>query len=171
MRQPVPTLRRGLIPVLYSLPGKTPWNCGRQPLILDHPFYNTSGGPSDVPIAVECQVANGPRIFAFLDTGCGLAVIGGELAELLKDEFGSLETESLATRFGSFEGEKARIPIVLIAHEGNDIQIEATVLLAPSWPWGPVLGLRNCLDAVRLAIEPPRRRPGDGWLYFGPLEP
>lgn len=90
---------------------------------------------------------------------------------MLKEEFGSFETATLNTRIDDFEGDKAKIPIVLVAHEGKDIRIEATVLLAPGWPWGPVLGLRNCLDAVRLAIEPPRRRPGDGWLYFGPLEP
>ncbi len=106
---------------------------------------------------------------ALLDTGAQWSVIGGELAELVREHAHDPgESFAISTRLGSFEGRLYRMRVTLIADDGSDLQVEATVLIAPAWHGPVVLGYRGLLERVRVALDPGVVE-DDNWMYFGPV--
>jgi hypothetical protein len=73
------------------------------------------------------------------------------------------------TRYGRLDGQLGRLGIRLVADPdwGVDLDVDATVLVLPSWPGPTVLGVSGFLDRVRIAIDP-RGQLGDATLFFGP---
>jgi hypothetical protein len=104
---------------------------------------------------------------ALLDTGAQWTVIGGELTTLLTDQASNLgESTVMSTRFGNITGHFHRMNVTLVADDGFDLEIGATVLFAPEWPGPVVLGYRGLLERVRIALDPGVSS-DDQWMYFG----
>jgi hypothetical protein len=58
------------------------------------------------------------------------------------------------------------MPIALVADDGSDYIVDATVLVIRGWPGPPVLGFRGFLERVRVALDPGCGS-DDAWFYFG----
>ena len=126
----------------------------------------TPGG--QLVVAVRCRF-DGVRnnVDALLDSGAEWSVFGGELAASLRDQATPMGIfSSMHTRLGRIQGQFHRLSVTLLADDGEDFQIPATVLLAPDWSGPPVLGYRGFLERLRLALDPGASI-ADQWMYFG----
>ena len=102
-------------------------------------------------------------VLAALDTGAAWTVLEPEIAELLGLFDGSGEVVSrLETPFGPFQGRLERVVMTLLAEEGQDLEVEATVFVCRDWPRENFLGYAGLLERVRFALDPPRRH-----FHFG----
>jgi hypothetical protein len=103
---------------------------------------------------------------AQLDTGCPWSILDPETAALVGvsgSDFG--KPVRLSTRLGPKEGPLAKVPLVLVADEGESLEIEGTFFLPVDWPPGEIfVGYSGLLDSLRLALDP-----GFNRFYFGPL--
>jgi hypothetical protein len=92
-------------------------------------------------VAVTCRVGDRLRNdLALVDTACPWCLLPPAIA--LELGYG-LDTDGdtrLHTRFGLLSGELIRLPITLVADEGEPIQVEATWFLSPDWPGPMVIG-------------------------------
>ena len=102
-----------------------------------------------------------------IDTGAAWSVVGGRLAVSLEREVTDQGlSERMSMRFGTIRGNLHRLPVRLLAEEGDDIEIDAKVLVAPEWPGPLVLGYGGFLERLRIALDP-GTGPEDQWLSFG----
>jgi len=140
-----------------------PWATGFARFWIDR----RSGGAS-LSVAVRCRLGQlTPTEVALLDTGSTWSVIGGETALLAAPFLGDAgPVLELSTRLGSFDGRTHRLSISLLADEGPDLEIDASVLVAPAWSGPVVLGYRGFLERVRFALDPGVGE-DDQWLSFG----
>jgi hypothetical protein len=103
---------------------------------------------------------------AQLDTGCAWSILDPETAALIGasgKDFG--EPIRLSTRLGTREGPLVKVPLTLVADEGEPLEVEGTFFVPADWPAGEVfLGYSGLLDSLRLALDP-----GFNRFYFGPL--
>jgi hypothetical protein len=60
----------------------------------------------------------------------------------------------LHTRFGTLSGELLRLPVSLMADEGEAATVEATWFLSSDWPGPVVIGWKGCLERPRFAFDP-----------------
>lgn len=96
------------------------------------------------------------NIYGLLDTGSEWVVFSKELV----DNFG-IELEenpdllkTIHTRFGSITGYLNRLPLTIIAENGNSLPMQATCLISDHWYGPPVIGWRGCLERIRFALDP-----------------
>lgn len=102
---------------------------------------------------------------ALLDTGGHFCVLGPAVASALdRHLIGGLEQATLITARGRIEGRLYRHRIELLADEGDDLGVEATVLVSPDWKGPSIIGDTGILDRIRFAVDPPANL-----LHFGPL--
>lgn len=106
----------------------------------------------------------GAPILALLDTGAAWSVLATDIAEDLNLLDGAGEAATLQTRLGTCRGRLERVPIVLMADEGESLQVEATVFVSREWPDGTVIGYNGLLERVRFAVDPD---PEEMFFYFG----
>lgn len=99
---------------------------------------------------------------ALLDTGAAWTVVDSATAEELGILAGVGEPARLATRSGPFNGRLVRQPLILLADDGEHLEIEATVFVAPDWPHGLFLGYSGLLENLRFAFDPQANH-----FYFG----
>jgi hypothetical protein len=71
---------------------------------------------------------------------------------------------SLQSRFGTIRGEWIRVPLILLASEGDELPVEATWFVSADWPGPLVIGWKGCLERLRFALDP-----GHESFYFGDL--
>ncbi len=117
-------------------------------------------------VAVPCRVGDLPGpLVALLDTGSRWCLLPPRMAEDLGCE---LEPDpaipSLHTRFGLLPGRLERIPLRVLAIEGEDVEVDATWFLSPDWPGPVVLGWKGSLERIRVALDPT-----EDAFYFAPL--
>ncbi len=119
-------------------------------------------------VAARCRITGVGNVeLALLDTGAQWSLIGGDLAELARPHASDIDAGPLyATRFGTFQTEMCRLEIELVADEGLDLIVDATVLIATDWTGPPVIGYRGLLERVRLGLDP-GTGDADQWLCFG----
>jgi hypothetical protein len=106
----------------------------------------------------------GRVITAQVDTGAAWSILGSEIAEKLElfDEPG--ETIRMRTPFGMKEGTLVRVPLRIVADEGESLDVTGTFFVTSDWPEGlTFLGYSGLLDSLRFALDP---RVND--FYFGP---
>ncbi len=104
------------------------------------------------------------RFLGLLDTGGHFCILSPEVVDLVGDVLsGSDEETSLLTAQGRLSGKLYRHRIELLAEEGENLDLEATVLVLSDWRGPSVLGYTGVLDRVRFAIDPRENR-----FYFGP---
>jgi hypothetical protein len=111
-------------------------------------------GPFQLSVAVECLVGE-LAVNALLDTGSQWCVLPAEIAVTLDETSGSDEpTERLSTRLGTFAGRLVRIPLALVAEDGETVDVDATWFVSPDWPGPAVIGWKGCLERIRFALDP-----------------
>lgn len=146
------------------MPGATePWAQGAATYWIDR-----AEGDRIFTVAVRCRFGSlASEDLALLDTGAQWSVVGGELADILEDDFHEPgPTLGMKTRFGTYQGRLHRLSIQLVADSGSSLDVDATALVLPSWPGPPVLGYRGFMERMRLALDPGVHST-DQWLYFG----
>lgn len=107
-------------------------------------------------VGVECRIGALPDpLLALLDTAAewcvlpsAVAAAAGEMLDLLPIAI------ELHTRLGTFTGQLARLPLQLVAVDGQSLTVNATWLVCPDWPGPPVIGWKGCLERCRFALEP-----------------
>lgn len=143
---------------------RAPWADGSSRIGFDR-----ESGASVLTMAIECRVEGlaGKQV-ALLDTGAQWSILGGGLAEtLLAARKPSGETLRLSSRLGVVSGTLERVRISLLSELGcgSDLDVDATVLLAPVWTGPVVLGTRGLLERVRFEIDPDQTG-NDSWWSF-----
>ena len=102
---------------------------------------------------------------ALLDSGGHFFILSKEIADLVKDRLTeSLGEVSLLTARGRIRGQLYQHQIELIADDGEDLVIEATVLVSDDWNGPSILGYTGAVDRTNLAIDP-----ANSQIYFGPI--
>jgi hypothetical protein len=111
-------------------------------------------GTYQLSVAVECLVGEF-SVNALLDTGSHWCVLPAQIAIAL-DEATAAEglVERMSTRLGTFPGRLARIPLILVAEEGESLDVEATWFVSGDWPGPAVIGWKGCLERIRFALDP-----------------
>jgi hypothetical protein len=126
-------------------------------------FVELEYGPDRLIVAVEYQ-AEGVSIHGLLDTAARWGIFPAGLAEGLGyDPEADGEPIVISTRLGRYSGYLMRIPIVLLAQEGEELQMDLAWFVSSEWAGPPILGWTNCLERLRVAIDP---SPGAGCFYF-----
>ena|SRR5579859_3204670 len=107
---------------------------------------------------------------AVIDTGALWCILNPEKAEQIaphqKEQLG---TERLIVRGLTYTGHLFRIPVTVIADEGSDLIVDATVFVPvlqedEQWLHPNFLGLDGFLDRLRFAVDP-----AENAFYFGPI--
>lgn len=126
------------------------------------------GETTSSKIVLSVQVNNTGLLTAIVDTGAPWSIFDPELLAFLgiNTIHGYYPQEGLIIRGEKYHGMLVRIPITLIADEGEDLTIETTVFVpdADSWHYPNFLGLEGCLSRIRFAIDP-----SENVFYFGTL--
>jgi hypothetical protein len=113
-------------------------------------------GPYQLFVAVECLVGEF-AVNALLDTGSQWCILPAQIAVALDEATLSHEPgERLSTRLGTFAGRLVRIPLALVAEEGETLDVDATWFVSPDWPGPAVIGWKGCLERIRFALDPIR---------------
>lgn len=99
---------------------------------------------------------------AQLDTGAAWSVLQRDIAEELGLFGGVGELARLQTAAGIMRGRLERVPLVLIADEGDSLNLQATFFVSLQWHGGTFLGYSGLLDRLRIGLDCPRNL-----FYFG----
>lgn len=104
-------------------------------------------------------------VLAQIDTGAAWSVLSSELVrEAGADPDDGAETV-MSSRIGDYTGRLVRLPITLIAEEGDSLEVQATVFVSPEWPAQlSFLGYNGLLERLRFAVDPSTNQ-----FFFGPL--
>lgn len=99
---------------------------------------------------------------AQVDTGAAYSILEVNAAA----DLGLLGLEGpwtrLSTRVGHLDGQLIRLPVTLIADEGESLDLEATFFVSEQWRGGTFLGYTGLLDRLRIALDSPANL-----FYFG----
>jgi predicted aspartyl protease len=122
--------------------------------------------PEESPrLQIEIEI-DGQKLSAAVDTGAPYFICNLAVAELLgmttAEHVGAV---TLNTRKGRTTGKLYRTAVVLLASEGESVEIEVTTFVPDDEAWNDeplFLGLFSCLDRVRFAVDPAGDR-----FYFG----
>ncbi len=131
--------------------------------------YTPATEREDTPrITLEVMI-NDIRTSAFVDTGSVYLFCPPQIAENLNlDPSGAWPAPRLLVRGVLWSGMLHRVRLTFIASEGEIIAIEATAFVAArssDMTEAPcILGMYNCLDRLRFAVDP-----GNDVFYFGEL--
>ncbi len=122
-------------------------------------------------IVLLAEFGQGVLASAIVDTGALWCILNPQIAETIAPP--TMEwvgDERLVIRGLLYRGRLFRMPVRLLADEGEDLTIEATVFvptLRPDerWPHPNFLGLDGFLNRLRFAVDP-----AENAFYFGAIE-
>jgi hypothetical protein len=114
--------------------------------------------PEENPrLQIEIEI-DGQRFSAAVDTGAPFFICNLAVAESLGMTAAEhVGVAALSTRKGLMRGRLYRTALVLLAMEGASVEIEVTTFVPDDQTWNDeplFLGLFNCLDRVRFAMDP-----------------
>lgn len=128
----------------------------------DAPSQSGTGSPR-IYIAVSAEGMNEPFL-AMIDTGSEYSVLNPEIAE----EIGLFALDgqdmTMSHRLGSTQGKLVRTTLRVLADDGDDLSVDATVFV-PTEEWPSRLnfiGYLGFLERVRLGLDPQQYQ-----VYFG----
>jgi predicted aspartyl protease len=120
-------------------------------------------------IYVQRELPTAPRVFlyALVDTGAPYCLFDTQWIETLQLRREDGESISLRTPYGLYAGTIHRLPIRVVAEEGQSLEVDASVFVTDDhWQHGNFLGYSGFLERLRFAVDPDN----NSW-YFGPREP
>jgi hypothetical protein len=143
---------------------RPPWCSGSARF---EPGLRVEGHP--LVVAVRCRFGSFPAdVRALLDTGAQWSVVGGDLAEELRQDAEEEAHEvTLTTRLGVIRGHLFRMRVTLVADHGGDLHVQSSVVLDPKWSGPLVLGYGGFLERIRIGLDPGSAPGDDPWLFFG----
>lgn len=122
---------------------------------------------ADAKLSLQVQI-EGVTTTAVIDTGAPYLICNPELASQIDfSRLATLEATQIRTHIGLVQGQLFRMGVMLLAEEGNTLELQATAFVPdPSrWAKNPsFLGFYGCLERVRFAVDPESEK-----FYFGPL--
>lgn len=123
---------------------------------------SSQGAAAKIWVKIE-PVSLGQTILAQLDTGAAWSILDAEVASELNlfDDKGELVT--ISTRVGTRKFRLKRIPVEILADQGDSLSIEATVAVLPDWHQGTFIGYAGLLERIKFAVDP-----SENYFYFGP---
>jgi len=101
-------------------------------------------------------------ILAQIDTGAAYSMLEAEVAEALDILDGEGHVVTVDTRIATIRGRLERVPITLVADEGESLDIEALFFVSRDWTGKTFLGYTGLLEHIRIALDPPVNL-----FYFG----
>lgn len=115
-------------------------------------------------IYVKVRFADSEEIhLAQLDTGAAWSILTPQLARSLGITGWGAERVTLSSRFGPLEGNLVRIPVTIVAAEGESLDTDGMFFVSPDWPINQTfLGYSGLLDKIRFALDPQANH-----FYFG----
>jgi hypothetical protein len=57
-----------------------------------------------------------------------------------------------------------RIPVEILADDGESLSVNATVAVRPEWHHGTFIGYPGLLERIKFAVDP-----SENYFYFGPV--
>jgi hypothetical protein len=99
---------------------------------------------------------------AQVDSGSAYPMLETGLAKALGVLDGEGDLVRIDTRLGRIRGRLERIPLTLVADEGDSLEMEAVFLVSRDWHGKTFLGYSGFLDRLRIALDPPVNL-----FYFG----
>jgi hypothetical protein len=146
---------------MLKLGGKD-FTCGRCLYVDAVPQTHEPTAKVFIKVLLTGQVLS--TVYAQVDTGAPWSVLAPEVAISLGLLDSEGERTSLDTRLGRMDGILTRIPIRILADDGDSFDTEGTFFISPDWPAGMnFLGYSGLLDAMRFALDPQANH-----FYFGP---
>jgi hypothetical protein len=102
-------------------------------------------------------------VLAIVDTAAPWCIFTPDVGSTLLKHLDSVPGPiALSTRLGVFRGGLYRGTIVLAAEQGEHLDVDATIFLAPDWPGPNFLGYQGFLQRIRFAVDPE-----SNLFYFG----
>lgn len=101
---------------------------------------------------------------AQLDTGAAYSFLETQMADALGLLDGTGQQVTIGTRIGTFRGRLERVPITLVADEGEDLEVDAIFFVSREWPGKTFLGYSGLLSHIRIALDP-----SSNLFFFGGL--
>ena len=121
-------------------------------------------GEGAAKIYVKVAVGHLGPMLAQLDTGAAWSVFDPEVAEAIGVPEPLTDPIRIDTRFGWRDGHLARVPITLVADDGESLEVDATIFVCTTWPPGKnFVGYNGLLERIRIALDPQQH-----YFYFGP---
>ena len=131
--------------------------------------------PQDEPqsrrIVIPLRLADDANITrAVVDTGAPWSVLNPDRAEKLQNYSMEYRDLRILIRGMNYRGDIWRIPVEMIAHEGQGFRFEASVFVPKfrsefdTWNLPEFVGLQGFLDRIRFAVDPE-----ENLFYFGAL--
>jgi hypothetical protein len=132
---------------------------GRSKFLDNHPRFSESTSKVFVKVAFagldEAWIAQ-------LDTGAAYSLLEHDVAMALGlFRLNGLRMR-LSTRFGVIHGQLIRLPLTLVADQGDSLDLEGPFFISPDWRGGTFLGYTGLLDRLRIALDSPANL-----FYFG----
>jgi hypothetical protein len=104
-------------------------------------------------------------LLAQLDTGAAWSVLEPEIADALDVLNNAGPTIRYNTRDGIIPGRLIRLPLIIVADEGDSVLVDATVFVSTEWRRGNFIGYSGLLERIRIALDPQAN-----YFYFGPAQ-
>jgi predicted aspartyl protease len=151
---------------MLFFPDGTPFAEAYSPFVYRPATENETTNRIFLQISVE-----GISTEAFVDTGSPFVILEPQIAEPLNiDRSQGERIDNFNIRGDLIKGDLLRMTITILAAEGRNLSVEATVFvpeLTPSQEWKDlptILGLVGFLERIRFAINPTNNH-----FYFGEI--
>ena len=102
-------------------------------------------------------------LLAQLDTGSPWSVLDPEVADAVGLFELAGEPKKLSSHGYTFDGHLIRVPVLILADEGDSLEVDAVVFVSKDWPPGKnFVGYSGLLESIRVALDPQAN-----YFYFG----
>ena len=107
-------------------------------------------------VYVKVRLGSSIKVRLFqLDTGAAWSVLSPDAAEEAGVSIGVGDPTKLHTRFGPLKGHLVRVPLTLIADDGDSLDTDGTFFVSADWPRRlSFLGYSGLMDSIRFAVDP-----------------
>jgi hypothetical protein len=99
---------------------------------------------------------------AQIDTGAAYSILQADAARDLGLFDLQEEWTRISTRFGVLSGQLVRLPVTLLADQGDSLDLDAVFFVSREWRGPTFIGYTGFLDRLRVALDSPANL-----FYFG----
>ena len=125
----------------------------------EDPSWGSGQTSIHVSVVVKGDIAL--QTIARVDPATPWVILHSEISAEIGLRASSTEVE-LRTVAGLMRGSLERLPIRLVAEQGDSLEIDATVFVCDEWQRENFLGYSGFLERIRFAVDPTSKK-----FYFG----